>query len=67
MSKKLTDNEEFILQEQDIHLLRDLLGYLAIQVDEDCPQEYRSKHLKTALEETYLYFAEVNKAKRDAQ
>ena len=67
MSEKLTDNEELILREQDVKLLRDLLGYLAIHADGDCPQEYKSKHLETALEEVYLYFAEVNKARRDAQ
>lgn len=67
MSEKLIDNEELILREQDVKLLRDLLGYLVTQVDDDCPQEYRSAHLKTAIKEVYQYFAEVRKARRDAQ
>lgn len=37
--------------EEEAHQLREALVNLVEQVDEDCPQEYRTRHLIEAIED----------------
>jgi len=39
--------------ENEMDELLEVLAYLADQVESDCPQEYRSKHLKQALNDAW--------------
>ena len=38
----------------------ELLHELAVHVDQDCPVEYRSKHLKETLQDAYEFIEEVS-------
>ena len=50
---------------KQLHLMREAFDLLAtlreitVQVDEDCPPEYRSKHLQQAIEDAYMVIRKV--------
>ena len=57
MSETLEPRFEFTKEkfEECLHIL----DSLACNVDQDCPAEYRTRHLHQALEESYAFLEEV--------
>ena len=51
--------KEYDIERMDKERLRSALEFLLEQVDDDCPQEHRSKHLKVAMEEAEELLLEV--------
>tara|TARA_R110000751_G_scaffold235329_1_gene336781 strand:+ start:439 stop:588 length:150 start_codon:yes stop_codon:yes gene_type:complete len=39
----------------------ELLKELVVQVDEDCPNEYRTRHLRDCMSEVYEFIKEYDK------
>jgi hypothetical protein len=50
----MTNIETNMSLEDQVEYLKTLLSDLVTQVDEDCPSEYRTEHLRDAMNEAFL-------------
>ena len=61
MSREVMTFEQEVIKNQGIIIerLKTLLSDLVTNVDEDCPTEYRTKHLKECISDSYSFLKNI--------
>lgn len=61
MSREVMTFEQEVIKNQGIIIerLKTLLSDLVANVDEDCPTEYRTKHLKECISDSYSFLKNI--------
>jgi hypothetical protein len=61
MTKEELNFEQEVIRNQSIMIerLKTLLSDLVTNVDEDCPSEYRTKHLQECMSDSYSFLNNI--------